>query len=431
VPDVAQLAANQRRVEDELAARAEESQQLQVLMANLQQRLADLQQQLNEKDKQLADMQARLARQPTPASEATAAAGSPDAGFQALAVPPVRAPETPVAPSETPWWARWQLAALLLVALLAALLVSRRRKRTADPEDEPLAPEPAVDAVAPVIEPPQPAAPVREAAMSQVARSPMSTDPLEGANIYIAYGRFGEARVALRRALQQSPQRMDLRLRLMEVLAELGDVAAFAQEEQEIRQLGGESEQIDQIKARYPAMRSSDDSREPMLDSSAAAQEEGSASLLDVGEEFQLNLDDLSLDTDWALSNPFDSAKPRREGPAQEADEVEADFHSNLEELPEVLELDDPLEPTRPMPVAESDSLPDEFFHDLGGLDAPLEHDLDHLAGDREHVTKLNLALSYIKQGKIESACSILNEVIDEGDDQAREEARELLARIA
>jgi pilus assembly protein FimV len=44
---------------------------------------------------------------------------------------------------------------------------------------------------------------------------------------------------------------------------------------------------------------------------------------------------------------------------------------------------------------------------------------------------KLNLALAYIDQGDVESACSILNEVIDGGDEEQKQEARQLLAKIA
>ena len=43
----------------------------------------------------------------------------------------------------------------------------------------------------------------------------------------------------------------------------------------------------------------------------------------------------------------------------------------------------------------------------------------------------LNKALAYIEQGNLASACDILNEVIDHGDDEQRKAARQLLAEIA
>ncbi|MDX1300326.1 MAG: FimV/HubP family polar landmark protein [Pseudomonas sp.] len=39
--------------------------------------------------------------------------------------------------------------------------------------------------------------------------------------------------------------------------------------------------------------------------------------------------------------------------------------------------------------------------------------------------------MAYIEQGSVDSACSILNEVISNGDAQQKQEARELLAKIA
>lgn len=59
------------------------------------------------------------------------------------------------------------------------------------------------------------------------------------------------------------------------------------------------------------------------------------------------------------------------------------------------------------------------------------DDDLDHLAARQENIMRLNLALAYIDQGDMESACNILNEVIDQGDEEQKQEARELLARIA
>ena len=58
-------------------------------------------------------------------------------------------------------------------------------------------------------------------------------------------------------------------------------------------------------------------------------------------------------------------------------------------------------------------------------------NDLQHLASNRQNLVKLNKALAYIEQGNLASACDILNEVIIEGDDEQKLEARALLARIA
>lgn len=74
------------------------------------------------------------------------------------------------------------------------------------------------------------------------------------ANIYIAYGRFNQAAELLLNALDDEPQRRDLRLKLMEVFAEQGDRSGFAQQEAELREIGGANADIQQLKDKYPDM---------------------------------------------------------------------------------------------------------------------------------------------------------------------------------
>lgn len=77
-------------------------------------------------------------------------------------------------------------------------------------------------------------------------------DPLEGVDLYLAYGRWAEARGMLDKAIAAEPQRLDLRLRLLSVLAGLGDVEGYARLESEVLRLGADQLQIDQIKAHHP-----------------------------------------------------------------------------------------------------------------------------------------------------------------------------------
>ena len=79
-------------------------------------------------------------------------------------------------------------------------------------------------------------------------------DALGEADIYIAYGRFPQAAELLQSAINDEPQRSDLRLKLMEVYAEMGDRNGFARQDNELREIGGSAAELDQIKARYPAM---------------------------------------------------------------------------------------------------------------------------------------------------------------------------------
>jgi pilus assembly protein FimV len=151
-------------------------------------------------------------------------------------------------------------------------------------------------------------------------------DPLAEADIYVAYGRFNQAAELLQSALNDEPQRSDLRLKLMEVYAELGDRDGFVRQESELRDIGGSTVEIDQLKARYPAMAVtavaaagtmtalgdtdlnslSLDDLEPNDSTSAQVSTQGD------DDSFDLSLDDLTLDDEFA-SAPAPQAEPRSE----------------------------------------------------------------------------------------------------------------------
>jgi pilus assembly protein FimV len=113
-----------------------------------------------------------------------------------------------------------------------------------------------------------------------------------------------------------------------------------------------------------------------------------------------MNLDDFALDSSWDTLSPFESKVLPKRAANQRLDE----FSSDLFKMPEVFDLGD-----------------------LSALDGAQAGD----AGSADNLSRLNQALAFIQQGKIQSACSILNSVLDEGDDQQKQEAREILSRIA
>ncbi|MFZ3183548.1 MAG: FimV/HubP family polar landmark protein [Pseudomonas sp.] len=146
-----------------------------------------------------------------------------------------------------------------------------------------------------------------------------TADPLGEADIYIAYGRFNQAAELLQNAINDEPQRSDLRLKLLEVQAELGDRDGFARQESELREIGGVTADVDQIKAKYPSMTTA-----AVAVGVAAAASNMDAELdafslddldldepaavapgQDMDDAFDLSLDDLEaeLDSDLAASN--------------------------------------------------------------------------------------------------------------------------------
>lgn len=191
-----------------------------------------------------------------------------------------------------------------------------------------------------------------------------TNDPLAEADIYIAYGRFNQAADLLQNALNDEPQRSDLRLKLMEVYAELGDRDGFARQEAELREIGGSSDAIEQTKLRYPAMAAA-------AGASFAATMAATTSTDDF-ESF--SLDDLELD---------------EPGSVPAAEQVsDGAFDLSLDDL----ELDDELSETAIAPTGEAPEKFDEFNFDELNLDvAAQEQAADDFAFDLDKSSEADM----------------------------------------
>ena len=223
-----------------------------------------------------------------------------------------------------------------------------------------------------------------------------SSDPLAEADIYIAYGRFNQAAELLQNALNDEPQRGDLRLKLMEVYAELGNRDGFMREEAELREIGGSSAGIDQLKMKYPAMaaagfvaasaaaNTSDDFDSFDLDDLALDEPAPSASLQEQDDSFALSLDDLELDTpeapaasavddtlalddlnfDDLVDEPVENSQPADEFSFELDDKTDTSSGSLRDDLGEFsLDLDDD------MPAAGSETAPAASMESTAGSD--------------------------------------------------------------
>ena len=423
-----QMAQMQRRLDQELLSQAEENLKLQQSIADLQVQLQQLQAQVGDKDRQLVELQARLVERPALAQSSPA---------PAVAEPPMVEPSESNEASSRNWLSAGVAALVLLLVGLLGLFWRNRRplapeNQQAQPVAEPVAAVPVPEPIAP---------PLRSAPV--VAQAPLAVtspaDALEGANIYIAYGRFGEAAVILRKALEAQPERSDIRFRLLEVLAQQGNAQAFVEEEARLRSSGFTAARIDQLKARHPGLLAAPVAADTLDDTALVLDEAQLQAPVPAdeaqGDDFQLNLDDLSLDADWDLVSPFPTSMRKKNA-------VSAPEYSARDDVPQAFEAAghrDARSPFAQSMLVEEASADDWLQDDLaeGFLDQPLADDgelmenLDQLAGSRDNLAKLNLALAYIDQGSLESACNILNEVINDGDDEQKQEARELLAKIA
>ncbi|WP_271411710.1 FimV/HubP family polar landmark protein [Pseudomonas sp. Q1-7] len=189
-------------------------------------------------------------------------------------------------------------------------------------------------------------------------------DVVSEADIYIAYGRFNQAAELLQNAINDEPHRGDLRLKLMEVYAELGDREGFARQEGELREIGGASGEIEQLKGKYPAM-------------VAAAVATGAAGLAAADDLDSFSLDDLTLDDAPASA------------PAAAGAALDDTFDLSLDDLGSDLDLD--LANEKPAAIQPAAAPVDELSLDDLELDAPaapanaeadLDFDLDIGSGE-------------------------------------------------
>lgn len=417
----AALVEAQRQADAEAEALARQREELSQRMDDLQRQLQALQEQLQQRDRQVAELQQQLARR-----QAVRPAAPPPAAAAPSVAQPV---ETP---TDSQYW-RWMIVLLLVLALLGVLLLRRRREEAPVPAVEPKrrvalnlplrrAPRPPAAAPAPakveeqarppVAAPssPPPSPPPAPAAAPRAAMA--AADKLDGADIYIAYGRYGQARDLLRQVLAEQPQRLSARMKLLLVLAELGDAAGFDALAEETLASGGNPEAIDELRGRYPALL-----QMPATETPAATTKGDDWSDLPLAESPVLQqpdatsgadgFGDLNLDLDWgALENPLDNPDlPRRAaaGKAEPAEEEPLAFESNLHELPDVAEYEH-LELDQPEPA----TVPPE-----------------------EASASLDRARACIDSGDLDQASRILRLVVAHGDPWQKAEARELLALIA
>ncbi|WP_246475608.1 FimV/HubP family polar landmark protein [Pseudomonas folii] len=455
-----QPTAEAQRGAEQLAVSAIENQLLTKTVEDLRLQLQGMQASMDGKEKQIVSLQTELAESRAASAQPVPVAAPPG---DAPVAAPTAGPEPQSDSFLTSPLLVGALAILLLLLVLAWSVQRNRRKQSArkpavvdpapsNPVREPVVPTYDTPAVAarvttPVATAPAPSrpAPARPAAGS--------TDALDGVSIYIAYGRFAEAMGILRDALAKQPERTDIRVRILELLAEQGDSAGFAQEEQLALENGVEAEQVQQIRSRYPQLKPAEQASGEMPTVLAAAPVAAAIVAAEVAKEepaqldesaaaalhpepafddFQLNLDDLSMDADWDLVDPFDKPMAARtEAPKEDAPVQEPEFSSNLTELPGVEEIPDDrflsdFPEEEGIIESNSDALDDSFLD--GFMDESGEFDLLDL--EDVPLSKVNQAQVLIDEGDIEGARELLQQVIDESDEEHQQTARDLLAGL-
>jgi pilus assembly protein FimV len=332
----------------------------------------------------------------------------------------------------------------------------RRRRARAEDDDEPMPVAPTMGAAA--------AGGAADMSMSDtmtMAAVPAAddVDPVAEAEVYIAYGRDGQAEEILKEAMSRDPAREDVQVKLAEVYAARKDSAAFAAVAGSMYGLtGGAGDNwlkvaalgyaLDPANALYEAGR--DAAPVPMADDSPT----GTDLDFDLGGD-TAGTPDIALDADPAgqvtemggmqelaaaadagvapaepdfnldAGTPADIAPPA--AAPVEASSIDFNF-----ELPPV---DAPAAPAVPADSITNTGL--DFKIDVGDLNINLDDPSTTAAvaeGKDGHwydvQQKFDLAKAYQEMGDNDGAREILQEVLKEGDGDQKDQAQKLLSTL-
>jgi pilus assembly protein FimV len=345
---------------------------------------------------------------------------------------------------------------VIVLGGLAFWMMRRRRQQAAGAGEEPmLAPGPGGAAEA--------AGAAAVAAAAAVEAAPAEdVDPLAEAEVYIAYGRDGQAEEILKEALARNPQRQDVQLKLLEIYSGRRDKTAFAKVAGELnKQTGGSGD----VWLKAAAMGYALDAANPLYaagkDVAVAAPDAGAAAEIDL----DLGLGDTGTATDITLeagateaAGATDAAILDVGAPEPSAQEPAAVPDFNLElppagdaqpqaaaapaedsnvidfqiELPKAAE-DAPTQASAPaasVPAGDGglDFKLDELSLNLDEAPKPAAAGGGEKDGHWYDVqTKFDLAKAYQEMGDKDGAREILQEVVKEGDAEQQAQAKALL----
>jgi pilus assembly protein FimV len=407
---------------EQLAGNVLQNQQQQKTIEQLQARLLAQDEEIAGQRKHIDELQARLA-------ETAPAPVTPEQPQAAPAAPAAVDNSQPVAePASEPEGIDWLwMAGLVGLLGLLALLLFLRRRQQADSPPMTQRPEPVMEEETQTYASSSGAEQPEAAASFHNGDAPLG-DVLEGVGIYLTYGRFTEAAGLLRSALLAEPERTDLGLKLLEVLGKQGDVIGFQAQEQHLLAQGVDAGTLEGIRGRYPKIA-------PIVASAVVAPETlapapAPAPERIISDEFELDLDALSMETSWDLADDPDTSTEKKNTPAPDTDVSETLTLSGFNE-PD-LQWEAPLE---------TESLDDDFLDAFADEEQSLQLEplpfepvtFDGMALEpqaAEPSVKLEKAQNCIDDGDLKTAVALLEELLEEGDEPLKQTARVLLAGI-
>lgn len=221
-------------------------------------------------------------------------------------------------------------------------------------------------------------------------------DALAEADIYIAYGRFPQAIDLLKTAIENEPGNAAYKLKLMEVSAEIGDQAEAMSQYAELKN-SGDADILSRADDIAQGLDGSAEKLTPLSDSD----ESSTAASFDLPDE--LDLPELT--------------EPPKLDVADSGEEINLEDDFGSLEIEEFSADEDDLD------------LSADFSSDSAG---PAESEEELVFAEDSDVmsTKLDLARAYLDMGDQNGAKQIFEEVIAEGSEEQKEEARAMLERL-
>lgn len=274
-------------------------------------------------------------------------------------------------------------------------------------------------------------------------------DPIAEAEVYMAYGRDAQAEEILKEALNKTPDRQEIRVKLLEIYAARKNVDVFEKLARELHAAVGDEESP--IWQKAAEMGRALDPGNPLYGGKPAQAEEiseagisvaaaaaSSAELLAAGPSpveplpAEESPEAMAFETAGQVLN-FDSHVDTISGNVDVPEQEASEFAETLAGLNfDIADLDIKPETEEKHGLDLGTDLgaeEDEHKLDFSGLDLNLNEELPDEDMD-EVTTKLDLARAYLEMGDKEGAREILQEVIAEGNINQQASARSMLGSL-
>ncbi len=383
---------NRDSVKQQLALATEEAEASRAQSAELQSRVDDLEQQVETMKRLLELKNHALAELQHQSEQGTAVAETPAPDTQAAATPADATPRVSPAPVTPDTTATATATAIIgkvlgnpLLAggiVLAALLLggflwaANRQRSLADIDDD-LSLESRLAGKDDTLFRPAPEFTVHDEPRTQrtepVHAAAHDSDPLTEVDVYLAYGRVQQAEDLLRAAIQDDPDSDALRMKLLEVYHSAGNATAFEQAASDFRDGVAEND------GRWIKVAGMGYTLDPHNELYRAA---------------------------WPDVEPV--AEEMHDAAVQQDVADSQDSQYGEDTLPDTMEF-----------------IPDDYHIEI-------EDEMEGvLATEDEITTKLDLARAYIDMDDKDSARNILDEVIEEGNTDQKQEAERIIAKLA